>query len=37
MDAIATMNKGTSANDSRMEIAVQKSLQTVQELSKKNK
>ncbi len=31
------MNKGKTANDSKMEITLQKSLQTVQELSKKNK
>jgi hypothetical protein len=31
------MNKGKSANDSKMEITLQKSLQAMQELSKKNK
>lgn len=36
-DAIVNMNKGKTANDSKMEITLQKSLQTVQELSKKNK
>lgn len=36
-DAIVSMNKGKTANDSKMEITLQKSLQTVQQLSKKNK
>ena len=36
-DAITNMNKGKTANDSKMEITLQKSLQTVQELTKKNK
>jgi hypothetical protein len=36
-DAIVNMTKGKTANDSKMEITLQKSLQTVQELSKKNK
>ena len=36
-EAIVNMNKGKTANDSKMEITLQRSLQTVQELSKKNK
>ena len=31
------MSKGKTANDSKMEITMQKSLQAVQELSKQNK
>lgn len=36
-EAITNMNKGKTANDSKMEIVMQKSLQAMQVLSKKNK
>ena len=36
-EAITGLTKGKTANDSRMEITMQKSLQMVQELSKRNK
>jgi len=36
-EAIAGMSKGKTANDSKMEITMQKSLQAVQELTKQNR
>ena len=36
-EAISNMGKGKTANDSKMEITMQKSLQAVQELTKQNK
>ena len=36
-EAIADMSKGKTGNDSKMEITMQKSLQTVQELTKQNR
>ena len=36
-EAIIEMTKGRTANDSKMEMTMQKSLQMVQELSKRNR
>jgi hypothetical protein len=36
-ELIGNMSKGKTANDSKMEMALQKSVQTIQELTKRNK
>jgi hypothetical protein len=36
-EALDMMNKGKTANDAKMEMTMQKAMQTVQELTKKNK